>query len=112
MTIPCPAATLREAANLIQKLPKAQQRLPHWQAAIQALIMAAEERGPLLHARVGMSRALNHGKERVYSDRKETHWSKRKLKRDVRTLAKIGIQICIPRSRCERYRIRKSRSIC
>ena len=44
--------------------------------------MAAEERGPLLHARVGMLRALNHGKERVYSDRKETHWGKRKLKRD------------------------------
>jgi hypothetical protein len=44
--------------------------------------MAAEGRGPLLHARVGMLRAISHGNERVYSDRKETHWGKRKLKRD------------------------------
>jgi hypothetical protein len=44
--------------------------------------MAAEGRGPLLHARVGMLRAMNHGQERVLSDRKETHWSKWKLKRD------------------------------
>jgi hypothetical protein len=71
--------TLRDAADYLQKLPKAQQRLPHWQAAIEALIMAAEGRGPLLHARVGMLRAMNHGRER---DRKETHWGKRKLKRD------------------------------
>jgi hypothetical protein len=35
--------------------------------------MAAEGRGPLLHTRVGMLRAINHGRERVYSDRKETH---------------------------------------
>jgi hypothetical protein len=46
--------------------------------------MAAEGRGPLLHARVGMLRAMNHGHERVFSDRKETHWGKRKLKRDER----------------------------
>jgi hypothetical protein len=25
---------------------------------------------------------LNHGHERVFSDRKETHWGKRRLKRD------------------------------
>ena len=44
--------------------------------------MAAEGRGPLLHARVGMLRAMHHGVDRVYSDRKNTHWAKRKLKRD------------------------------
>jgi hypothetical protein len=37
---------------------------------------------PVLHARVGMLRAMNHGHEHVFSDRKETHWGKRKLKRD------------------------------
>jgi hypothetical protein len=62
---------------------KATQQLPHWQAAAEALILAAEDRGPLLHARVGMLRAMNHGVERVFrSDRKETPWGKRKLKRD------------------------------
>ena len=30
-----------------------------------------------------MLRAMNHGVEKVFStDRKETHWGKRKLKRD------------------------------
>jgi hypothetical protein len=33
--------TLRDAANYIQKLPKAEQKLPHWQAAVKALILAA-----------------------------------------------------------------------
>jgi hypothetical protein len=74
--------TLRDAADLIQKLPKAEQSKPHWQAATEALILAAEGRGPMLHARVGMLRAMNHGKPRVFSDRKETQWGKRKLKRD------------------------------
>jgi hypothetical protein len=76
--------TFRDAANYIQRLPKAEQDLPHWQAAIEALMMAAEDRAPLLHARVGMLRAMHYGAERVFrSDRKETHWGKRKLKRDV-----------------------------
>jgi hypothetical protein len=74
--------TLHDAANYIQKLPEVTQQLPHWQAAVEALIMAAEGRGPLLHARVGMLRAMNHGRERVFSDRKEMHWAKRKLRRD------------------------------
>jgi hypothetical protein len=75
--------TLRDAAKFILKLPKATQQLPHRQAAAEALVMAAEGKGPLLHARVGMLRAMNHGVERVFrTDRKETHWGKRKLKRD------------------------------
>jgi hypothetical protein len=74
--------TLQDAADHVLKLPKAHQQLPHWHAAVEALIMAAEDRGPLLHARVGMLRAMNHGHEHVFSDRKETHWGKRKLKRD------------------------------
>lgn len=54
--------TLRDAANYIERLPKAKQKLPHWQAAIEALILAAEGKGPMLHARVGMLRAMNFGK--------------------------------------------------
>ena len=45
--------------------------------------MAAEVRGPLMHARVGVLPALNRNVERVFNpDRKDTHWGKRKLKRD------------------------------
>jgi hypothetical protein len=66
------------------KLPKAEQNLEPWQAATEALIMAAEGRGPLMHARVGVLRALNRHVERVFdSSRKDTHWGKRKLKREL-----------------------------
>jgi hypothetical protein len=45
--------------------------------------MAAEGRGPLLHARVGMLRPLNRNLERTFNPgRKDHHWGKRKLKRD------------------------------
>ena len=51
--------TLKDAANYIQKLPKAEQDLEEWQAAVEALIMAAEGRGPVMHSRIGVLRALN-----------------------------------------------------
>lgn len=77
-----PLRTLREAGHYIAKLPKATQQQPHWQAATEALIMAAEGRGPLMHARIGMLRALNQNMVREFTDRKDAHWGKRKLKRD------------------------------
>lgn len=47
------------------------------------VLMAAEGRGPLLHARVGILRALNRHVERVFNlDRKETRWGRRKVARD------------------------------
>jgi hypothetical protein len=71
------------SADYILKLPKAEQNLKEWRAAPQALIMAAEYRGPLMHARIGMLRALNRNVERVFNpDRKDTHWGRRKLARD------------------------------
>jgi hypothetical protein len=75
--------TLKDAAAYIMKLTKAEQHLEEWQAATEALLMAAEDRGPLMHARIGMLRALNRNVERVFNpDRKDTHWAKRKLARD------------------------------
>jgi hypothetical protein len=75
--------TLQDAADYILKLPKAEQHLEEWQTATEALIMAAEDRGPLMHARVGMLRVLNRHVERVFNpDRKDHHWGRRKLKRD------------------------------
>lgn len=60
---PVPGLTsLRDAARYIERLPKAEQHQPHWQTAIEALIMAAEGRGPMLHARIAMLRAMHHGK--------------------------------------------------
>jgi hypothetical protein len=75
--------TLKDAADYIMKLTKAEQKLEEWQTATQALIMAAEGRGPVMHARIGVMRALHRNAERVFNpDRKETHWGNRKLKRD------------------------------
>jgi hypothetical protein len=56
--------TLRDAADYMMKMSKAEHATPEWQAAGEAVIMAAEGRGPLLHARVGMLRALNRNVER------------------------------------------------
>jgi hypothetical protein len=67
--------TLKDAANYIMKLTKTEQRVDEWQTATQALIMAAEGRGPIMHARIGVLRALHRNVERVFNpDRKETHW--------------------------------------
>jgi hypothetical protein len=45
--------------------------------------LVAEKNGPTMMARIGVMRALSRHAERVFNpDRKETHWGKRKLKRD------------------------------
>jgi hypothetical protein len=75
--------TLRDAADYITKLPEEEHIAPEWQDAMEALILNATLGGHALLARVGMLRALNRGVERVFNpDRKDTHWGKRKLKRD------------------------------
>jgi hypothetical protein len=74
--------TLKHAADYIMKLPKAEQKHEKWQVAINCLIMAAEDRGPTMHARIGVMQALNRNVERVLSDRKDPHWGRRKLARD------------------------------
>jgi hypothetical protein len=51
--------TLRDAASYIMKLPKAEQKLEAWQTATEPMIMAAEGRGPLMHAGIAVMRALN-----------------------------------------------------
>jgi hypothetical protein len=74
--------TLKDAADYIMKLPKAEQNLEEWQITISCLIGAAEHRDFMMHSRIGVLRALNRNIERTFADRKEMHWGKRKLKRD------------------------------
>jgi hypothetical protein len=46
--------------------------------------MVATLGGPTMFARIGVRRALNRGLVREFiPDRKDTHWGKRKLKRDL-----------------------------
>jgi hypothetical protein len=74
--------TLEDAAAYIMKLPKAEQDLEERQTAVACLIGAAEGRDFVMHARIGVLRALNRNIERTLTDRKEMHWGKRRLKRD------------------------------
>lgn len=74
--------TLRDAGDFITSLSKKDNSAPEWQAAIEALMLVSQG-GPTMLARIGMMRALNRRVERVFnSDRKDTRWGKRKLKRD------------------------------
>ena len=78
-----PARTLRDAANYIKNLPLSEHDTPEWRLAIQMLIDAAEDRGPMLFAKMGIIRAVNRKRRRAFnSDRKEHHWGRRKLARD------------------------------
>ena len=78
-----PLRTLRDAAQYITKLPKAEHDADEWQAAMQALLLVAEQDGPPMFARIGIMRALNRHVERVFDpSRKDHHWRKQKLKRD------------------------------
>src|ERR1700682_3340422 len=53
--------TLKDAAAYIMALPKAKQQSPEWQAAAEALLMAAGDRGPRM-AHGGLMRALHGAK--------------------------------------------------
>ena len=76
--------TLEDATNYIQKLPKAEQLLEEWQAAVEALLLVVELSGPTMMARIGVMRALNRHVEWTFNpSRKDTHWGRRKLKRDT-----------------------------
>ena len=69
--------TLRDAGDDITSLPKAEQDIEEWQTAIGCLIGAAEGHDYLMHARVGVMRAINRHIERVFAaPRKHTHWGR------------------------------------
>ncbi len=76
--------TLKDAGNYITKLPKAEHDAPEWQAAMEALILVAENGGPAMFARIGFMRGLNRHVPRTFNPGgKDNHWGKRKLKRDL-----------------------------
>ena len=76
--------TLEDAGKYITKLPKNEHEATDWQAAMEALILVATSGGPTMFARIGIMRALNHGYVREFNpSRKDPHWGRRKLKRDM-----------------------------
>ena len=74
--------TLRDAGDYITSLPKAEQNLDEWQAAVEALLLVVELDGPTMMARIGVLRALNRHVVRCSILIARTHLGKRKLKRD------------------------------
>jgi hypothetical protein len=56
-----PLLTLKDAAAYIMALPKKVHDAPHGQLAMEQLIDAAEGRNFLMHARIAVLQALNHG---------------------------------------------------
>jgi hypothetical protein len=78
-----PLVTPQDADTYITRLPKAEHEAAEWQEAMEALILVATSGGPTMFARIGIKRALNRHVVREFKpDRKDTHWGKRKLKRD------------------------------
>ena len=62
--------TLRDAAQYITKLPKAEHDAKEWQDAMQALLLVAENDGPTMFARIGMMRALHRHEPKAAPRRK------------------------------------------
>ena len=74
--------TLRDAGKYIEKLPKKTHDLPEWRTAIRLLLLTAEGKDSIIHARIAMMKALYPGERTFDPTRKDPHWGKRKLKRD------------------------------
>jgi hypothetical protein len=55
---------LEDAAKYIQKLPKAEQQLAEWQAAVEAMLLVVERNGPTMMARIGFMRALAYARSK------------------------------------------------
>ncbi|WP_154073111.1 hypothetical protein [Bradyrhizobium erythrophlei] len=77
-----PARTLRDAANFIKQLPKAERETPEWRLAIQMLIDASEGCGPMLFAKLGIERAAFRHVEGIFKPINDPHRRCRKLARD------------------------------
>ena len=58
---------LKDASDYITKLPKAEHDAPEWQAAVEALILVAENGGPTMFARIGFMRGLNRHVVRAFN---------------------------------------------
>jgi hypothetical protein len=75
--------TLKDAIEHLSKTtPKKDHNHPKVLTAATILTNAAEGRDFMMHAHIATNRALNRDVERVFTDRKDHHWGKRKLARD------------------------------
>jgi hypothetical protein len=64
-----PARTLRDAAKYIRTLPESVRGSNEWRIAVHMLIEAAEDRGPMLFAKMAILRAVGRNVERRKANR-------------------------------------------
>jgi hypothetical protein len=78
-------ATLRDAIrHLAKMIPEAERDMLEVLTASDLLTQAAEHNGPVEFARIATLQAINRHDERTFDLlRKDPHWGKRKLKRDM-----------------------------
>jgi hypothetical protein len=78
-------ATLQQAvAYLAKTVPKAERNHEAVLNAADHLTRSAEQNYPMFFARAATLQAIHRNRERVFNpDRKDHHWGKRKLKRDL-----------------------------
>jgi hypothetical protein len=76
-------ASLRQAiAYFVKTIPAAECGSPAVLTAAELLTNAAEHGGPVEFARITLQVLNQHAVRTFNPDRKETHWGRRKLKRD------------------------------
>jgi hypothetical protein len=82
--IPCGCCrSLKRTAEYVPEEPKPSSYSMSGKAAVEALLLVVELSGPAMMARIGVMRALNRNVQREFdTSRKDTHWARRKLKRD------------------------------
>jgi hypothetical protein len=75
--------TLRDAVQYLAKtVSKAELKDEKGLVAADHLTRSAEQNYPMIFARMATLRAIHRNDEPVFTDRKDHHWDKRKLKRD------------------------------
>ena len=72
-----PIVTLSDARSYILTLPKLDQESEIVQATAEAILMAAEDRGPILTAQAGVAQIV-HGPIKMVSTGKKSHWGRTK----------------------------------
>jgi hypothetical protein len=76
-------ATLRDAiAHLGKVIPKSDHDMPSVTTAAECLSLAAEHGGPIEFARIATLQALNRRQVRAFTEGKDPHWGRRRLRRD------------------------------
>jgi hypothetical protein len=82
------------------KLAKGRTETRQGKTAVEVLNMAAENRGPLVHALIGMLPALNRHIVRTFNpDRKDTHWGSASSGEKPMTTVKAAAQAWFEMSR-------------